>query len=76
MRETIKQRLNDQIDSVHLDVDLQGNHCTLVIVSDAFEGLGPVKRQQAVYACLQDLIASGELHAINITALTPSQWLS
>ena len=74
MRETIIQRLNEKIDSIHLDVELQGNHCTLVIVSEAFTGLTPVKRQQAVYACLQELIASGELHAVNISALTPAQW--
>lgn len=74
MREKIIQSLNDNIESTHLEVDMQGNHCTLVIVSGVFEGLSPVKRQQAVYACLQDLIASGELHAVNISALTPSQW--
>ena len=55
---------------------MSGNHCTVVVVSDDFEGLNQVKRQQKVYQCLNEKIASGEIHAVNIRALTPEQWQS
>ena len=36
-------------------------------------GLRPVRRQQLVYAAVNDLIRDGSLHAINIKALTPAE---
>lgn len=30
-----------------------------------------VRREQRVYGCLKDLLASGELHAVTIQAKTP-----
>ena len=40
------------------------------IVSDAFEGLNAVKRQQSVYRVLNPHIASGVIHAINMQLMT------
>ena len=44
--------------------------------SPAFEGKRPVQKQQMIYACLNELIASGELHAVSMQTYTPSQWQS
>ena len=55
-------------------VRLDGNKCLVAIVSSAFEGQRPVKKQQLVYGCLNDLIASGELHAVSMHTYTPSEW--
>lgn len=74
MREEIIRLIEQQLDIDYLDVQLDGNHGTLLVVSEQFAGLSSVKRQQKVYACLGDKIASGELHAVNIRALTPDQW--
>ncbi len=46
----------------------------LTIVSEAFAGLSPVKKQQLVYQCLNPLIADGTLHAVNMKTLTPEEW--
>ena len=43
----------------------------VTVVSDVFEGLRPVARQQRVYAPLGEFIRSGALHAVNIIAKTP-----
>ena len=43
------------------------------VVSDAFEGLMPVKRHQLVYATVRDQIADGSLHALTIRPLTPKE---
>jgi len=50
-----------------------GYHIDLTVVSDAFEGLSRVKRQQLVYGVLADVIRSGALHAVNIQARTPAE---
>lgn len=74
MQIEIEQLVQAGIAAEHVGVEMAGNHCTVIVVSDEFEGLNAVKRQQRVYACLNDKIASGEIHAVNIKALTPDQW--
>jgi len=74
MQEEIERLIRDGLDVLHLAIELQGNHCNVEVVSAAFEGLKAVKRQQQVYQCLNEKILSGEIHAVNIRALAPSQW--
>ena len=72
--EDIKQRLEAGIAGAEALVRLDGNKCLVAIVSSAFEGQRPVKKQQLVYGCLNDLIASGELHAVSMHTYTPAEW--
>lgn len=58
----------------HLAVDGDGHHFQAVIVSAEFEGLNRVKRQQRVYQTVLDKLNSGELHAISLQTLTPTEW--
>lgn len=44
------------------------------VVSPQFEGARKVQRHQQVYAVLNDLITSGEVHALNIETYTPKEW--
>ncbi len=46
----------------------------ITVVGDLFSGMSPVKKQQAVYACLNEQIASGAIHAVSIKTFTPEQW--
>lgn len=43
------------------------------VTSTAFDGLTPIKRHKLVYACVNEQIASGELHALTIVARTPAE---
>jgi len=43
-------------------------------VAEQFEGKRPVARQQTVYAPLNSYIASGEVHAVTIRAMTKEEW--
>ena len=43
------------------------------VISDQFEGLMLIKRHKLVYACVNDEIASGALHALTIIAKTPAE---
>lgn len=51
-----------------------GSHFQALVVSDAFEGKSLVAKQKMVYATVNDLITSGELHAFTIKAHTPAEW--
>jgi len=43
------------------------------VVSEEFTGLTLIKRHKMVYACVNDEIASGVLHALTIIAKTPQE---
>jgi acid stress-induced BolA-like protein IbaG/YrbA len=59
-----------------IELGAEGNKLMLSLVSDRFEGLGRVKRQQLVYSLLNDRISSGEIHAVTMTTLTPQEQAS
>lgn len=58
------------------EILLEGEGCnfSIIVISEQFEGLSLVKKQQQVLATLSDKIASGELHAITVKAYTPDEW--
>ncbi len=70
----IKQILKAGMDAEHIEVSGDGRHFDVLVVSKAFEGLRPVKKQQLVYALLNDKIADGSLHAVNMRTLTPAEY--
>lgn len=57
-----------------IDASNQGNKFEVLIVDDSFAGKRLVQRQQAIYALFNDKIASGEIHALTIHALTTSEY--
>jgi acid stress-induced BolA-like protein IbaG/YrbA len=67
----IKDALEAEFQGATIQVELDGSHCHITVISDIFEGLRPVARQQRVYAPLKEFIQSGTLHAVNIVAKTP-----
>jgi BolA protein len=56
-------------------IDLDGADCSfeMIIISEAFEGLNTLKRQQPILALFKDELTSGKLHALSIRAKTPSE---
>lgn len=73
MIEDIKARLGEAFANAEVTVAGDGNRYQLRVVADHFAGLSRVKRQQAVYAAIGDLIQSGAIHAVTIQALTPAE---
>lgn len=74
MNDDIRARLDEALNPSQCELLIDGNRAQLHIVSAAFEGLNRVKRQQAVYACLNDYISDGRLHAVTITAVAQSEF--
>ena len=72
--EEIKALIEASIPESLVEVQVDGSHIALNVVSPAFEGLNAVKKQQLVYAGLQDAIASGAIHAVQMKTYTPAQW--
>jgi acid stress-induced BolA-like protein IbaG/YrbA len=56
-----------------VEVDVDGNRATITVVSQTFEGMSRVQKQQAVYACIDGFIKDGRLHAVSIRAFTPQE---
>ena len=72
--EDIVTRLKQLEGLKHLQIDPNGQHVELDIVSPVFEGLSRLNRQKLVYRHLQDMIADGRLHAVNLHTYTPDEW--
>ena len=49
------------------------SHYNLVLVSDDFAGIGPVKRHQQVYALVGELM-NNPIHALALHCYTADQW--
>lgn len=71
--EQIKAMIESAVPDSQAEVQIEGNHVHLRVVSPAFAGQSPVKKQQMIYAVLNDMIASGEIHAVHMQTLTPEQ---
>lgn len=70
----IEQLVNDALDLAELHVKFDGSQCTLIAVADFLGELSRVKRQQAVYAPLAEVIKEGKIHAVTIKTFTTEQW--
>ena len=73
MEEFTPERLRLDNDSKRHAGPATDSHYRVIVVSDAFEGLGLVKRQRLVYACLKDELA-GPVHALQMKCLTPAEY--
>lgn len=56
----------------HAGAATGAGHYKLRLVSERFTGLNRVARHRLVYDCLRDMM-SGDIHALNIIAIAPSE---
>jgi len=70
----VKELIESGITANTVEVKGEGNMFDVIVVSNDFEGKMPVKKQQMVYATVNDKIASGEIHALTIKTYTEKQW--
>jgi len=73
MKDQISAAVLAGIPGAEVDTVVEGNRALITVVSDVFADMTRVQKQQAVYACIQHLIADGSLHAVTIRASTPGQ---
>lgn len=70
----VKKLIETEIPDSEATVSSDGSKYTAIVVSDAFEGKTMLAEQKMVYAAVNDLIASGALHALTIKAYTQAEW--
>lgn len=72
-----QQEIIERVKRLYPDalVDLDGADCSfeMIIISEAFEGLNTLKRQQPILALFKDELATGTLHALTVKARTPME---
>ncbi len=71
--EQIQQLIEQGMPDAQVSVSGAEGKFTAEVISAKFEGLMTIKRHKLVYACVNDEIASGALHALTIIAKTPAE---
>ncbi len=72
----VEKLIRDQLDDVEVSVESDGYYYHVNAIGKVFEGLNAVKRQQLIYACLNQYIVDGTIHAVIIKTHTPEEWQS
>jgi len=74
VEDLVSKLINDalELDEVHVKFD--GSQCHIKAVSDMFDDLSRVKRQQAVLKPLAEIIKDGTVHAITVKTFNKAQW--
>lgn len=70
----IQQLIQFAMPDSKVKVQGDGSHFEAVVVSDLFEGMSTVKRQQKIYGLLSDKIASGKIHAFTMKTFTNNEY--
>lgn len=70
----IESLLKETLGLAEVHVTGEGGHFQIIAVSDQFEEMSRVKKQQFVYAPLADKIAEGVMHAVSIKTFTETKW--
>ena len=67
--ERVKQLYPDAV------IDLAGADCSfeMYVISDAFDGMNTLQRQQPILGLFKDELTSGKLHALSVKAKTPKE---
>ncbi len=71
---TVKGLLQNHMLDCEFHVQGEGSNYDITAIGGVFEGLRPVKKQQLVYAVLNEHIASGAIHAVNMKLFTRDEW--
>lgn len=72
--EEVKAHLEAQMPGTEVIVEGEGCDFSLNLVSDELAALSPVKRQQQVYAHINEWISTGRMHAVTMKFYTRAAW--
>ena len=72
--EEVQSLLLANLDQAEVFVEGDGSHFQVTAISNQFEGLRSIKRQQTIYGILGEHITSGVLHAVGIKTYTDAEW--
>lgn len=70
----VKTLIESAITDSEVNVEVDGSSYRIRVVSDCFDGLNAVKKQQLVYRALNEHIADGTIHAVTMQLYTVAEW--
>ena len=70
----VKNILEAKLPGTQVEVEGEGCNFQLNLISDELAVLSPVKRQQQIYAHLNEWIASGAIHAVTMKFFSRAAW--
>jgi acid stress-induced BolA-like protein IbaG/YrbA len=70
----VKQLLQAHLPECEINVAGDGSHFEITAIGDVFDGLNTLKRQQLVYGGLNQAIADGSVHAVNMKTYSRVEW--
>lgn len=73
----LKRRIEQGLPGALVEIrDTTGtaDHFEARVIAEAFAGKSLIEQHQLVYAPLQDLLKTGELHALALKTYSPEQW--
>ena len=73
MNDVITKILSEGIKYNKLTVEGSESKYEVQIVSDIFDNKSTIQRHKMIYALLDSYIKTGEIHALTIKAMTPSE---
>ena len=71
--EAIQSLISEKMPKANVSVTGAEGKFEATVISDEFDGLMIIKRHKLVYACVEEQITSGALHALTIYAKTPAE---
>ena len=66
MEDTIEDRIKTAYPDASVKVLLTGRNAEIRIISVTLSALNRLQQQKKIYACIDDLISVGEIHAVSI----------
>ena len=73
MKDVITKILSEEFKNDKLTVEGSESKYEVQIVSDLFDNKSTIQRHKIIYALLDNYIKTGEIHALTIKAMTPSE---
>ena len=66
MEDTIEERIRSAFPDASVKVALSGRNAEIHIISVTLSAFSRVLQQKKIYACIDDLISAGVIHAVSI----------
>ena len=71
---TIATLIQAGLPDAEVTIDGDGTHFNALVISNRFQGLSRLQRQQRVNDTVKAQLLDGSLHALSIKACTPDEW--
>ncbi len=66
MEDTIEKRVVSAYPDASVEVFLSGRNAEIKVSSETLSAFSRVQQQKKIYACIDDLISEGFIHAVSI----------